>query len=263
MLLLVLGGGLVIAAFASGASSRGQIPVTVTFGLPAAITTAATTGSLPATTTPATVTPNLPGESGPLITTDLPCYLQDRSVALSGTLFPPGTTYTVAEDSMTLGTGTVAPSGTLTGQLSSGTLAAGATHLHHTLTVTAGAAMASTDFDVTQFSAGFSPSGGNPSTLLVRYSIYGFGLGPAQPNDPAGDPVPQQVFLHYVDPVGRTGLTIDLGRTHGRCGSLPTTRVHHLFPFRPGRGTWHLQFDLAPTYSRSSSPRVVRAVAVR
>jgi hypothetical protein len=271
VLLLVLAVALVAATFASGATSPQQVPVTVTFT--ATTTTAATTSSTPQTslaatpsdtpTTPAVRPTNLPGESGPVIATDLPCYLADRSVTLSGTIFPPGTTYSVAEDGTTLGTGTVAPAGTITGSLSSGSLARGATHLHHAITVTAPGASASTEFDVTQFSAGFSPTAGNPATLLVRFAIYGFGIGPAQPDDPAGDPVPQQVFLHYVDPHGKTGETIDLGRTHGRCGSLPTTRVHHLFPFRPGSGTWHLQFDLDPTFSRSSSPRVVRAVVVR
>ena len=90
----------------------------------------------------------------------------------------------------------------------------------------------------------------------MRFSIYGFGIGPAAPKDP----VPREVYLHYVAPGERPFATVRVGRTHGLCGSLPLTRKHRLFPFVPAVGEWRLQFDLSPSYSPLSAPRVVRVV---
>jgi hypothetical protein len=216
-------------------------------------TTTGTTTTAPPQTTPA--------PAGPALTTDLPCYLEDRSVALSGSGLPAGAAYTVSLDGAPLGSGKVNPDGTLTGKLASGRVITGATHLRHTVSVTvAGSAQPlQASFYVTRFGASFAPDAGNPTSLVVRYSVFGFGIGPAAPKDPT----PRPLYLHYIAPTGVQIALVKLGRTHGFCGSLPLTRTHHLFLFHPGPGTWHLQFDTSLHWSAASRPRVVRAVVVR
>ena len=191
---------------------------------------------------------------GAVLKTDYSCYLQSRSVRLHGTGFTPGAQYTVSLDGRALGPGTVAADGTLSGTLASGTLAGNATQAARTLTVSDSVNQASAVFAVTAFSAGFSPSTGDPRTLLVRYSVFGFAPGAADP---------QPLYLHYRSPTGRGGQTIRLGSTHTPCGTVSRTRLRHLFPFRPRAGTWLLQFDTSERYSPSSSPRVVRSVVIR
>jgi hypothetical protein len=188
------------------------------------------------------------------VQTDFPCYLERRTVRVSGSGFAAGTAYTVALDGTPLGPGTVAADGTLRGTLSSGRLYRGATHQRHTLQVSDGTNSASAQFQVTRFTADFRPSRGNPHTLLVRFSAFGFGVGSTT--------LPT-VYLHYIRPDRRTGPTVRLGRTHGVCGSLPRTRSHHLFPFSASAGHWRLQFDASSTYSPHTRPRLVRTVAVR
>lgn len=187
------------------------------------------------------------------VATDVPCYLTNRTVRLHGSGFAESTPYTVSLDGTALGPGTTGADGSLTGRLGSGHLG----HLHHqrhTITVSDGTSTASTQFEVTRFTAAFDPSAGDPRSLRVRFSVWGFGLGAL---------APPTVYLHYVSPTGRPGSTVTVGRTHGACGSLPRSRLHHLFPFHPRTGTWHLQFDTARRYSSSRRPRVVRTVVVR
>lgn len=210
------------------------------------------------TDTGSTTTATPPPPAGASLSTDLPCYLQDRTVKLSGSGFPAGAAYGVSEDGRALGSGTVGADGTLTGSLASGRVVAGATHLRHAITVSAAGRTASATFDVTVFGASFAPAAGNPATLVVRYSIFGFGIGPAAPKDPT----PRPLYEHYIAPTGRQVALVRLGRTHGLCGSLPLTRPHHLFLFHPGPGTWHIQFDTSVRWSASSRPRVVRTVVV-
>lgn len=249
------------ALFAAGAAAA----VASALDTPAAssqvipTTTTATTQSTETKPAPAPAPAAAPPAPASL-STDLPCYLINKSVQLAGGGFSAGAPYTVTVDGTQVGSGTVAADGTLTGRLPSGRLVRGATHLKHSVSVSDGASRtATTEFQVTQFSAGFSPTVGNPATLIVRYAIYGFGLGRAAPLDPT----PMPVYIHYIAPDGHSRLTVHLGRTHGRCGSLPRTRPRHLFPFTPAAGTWHLQFDLHPFYSPRSTPRVAQALVVR
>ena len=202
------------------------------------------------------------GVSDVAVHTSLPCYLSGRVVRLSGHGFQAGNSYTVSLDGRVLGHGRVSAAGSVRGRLVSGALASGVTHAHHVITVSTPGSVATTTFDVSSFSAGFTPSTGALRDLRVRFAVYAFGLGPARPGDPAHDPRPRSVYLHYVDPFGQQLEVVRLGRTHGVCGSLPSTRLHRLFFFRPGPGTWQLQFDTHKSYSPASAPRVVRAVVV-
>jgi hypothetical protein len=202
-------------------------------------------------------------EGEPQLSTDLPCYLANRIVQLNGSGFPASTTYAVTLDQAGAGFGHVSAAGAISGTLTSPALPAGTTQATHQVMVLSPGATATTQFDVTQFGASYAPQAGNPRTLLVRYSVYGLGLGPSDPNDPTGDPAPVGVYLHYVGPRGTAIRTVQIGITSGPCGSLPLTIEHHLFGFSPVPGTWHLQFDAARRYSAGSVPRVVHVVTIR
>lgn len=198
---------------------------------------------------------------GPQVSTDLPCYLPGRVVQLNGTGFPASTPYAVTLDENGDGFGHVSSTGSLSGTLTSPALGAGATQATHQLMVLSPGVTGSTQFAVTQFGASFAPTTGDPRTLLVHYSVYGFGLGPALPT--TGQPAPTGVYLHYIGPHGTPIRNAQIGITSGPCGSLPLSHLHHLFGFVPTAGTWHLQFDTQRHYSATSVPRVVHVVTVR
>jgi hypothetical protein len=187
------------------------------------------------------------------VQTDFSCYLQSRAVRVSGNGFTPGAVYTVSVDGTAVGPGTVKSDGSISGTLDSGRIG-GAAPVTRALTVSQGSNQAQTTFQVTGFTARFSPSTGDPRTLLVRYSVYGFA---------PGSPDTQPLYLHYRSPSGNGGQTINIGHTNAPCGTVTHSRLRHLFPFSPRAGTWLLQFDTSPRYSPSSQPRVVRSVLVR
>jgi hypothetical protein len=189
---------------------------------------------------------------GPGVRAQYGCYGPSRRVNISGQGFMAGARYGVLLDSMSLGSGTVRPDGTMGGALDSGRLYRGAPHQRHTVAVTDGVSKASTSFDTSRFTALFKPSSGDPSRL-VRFSAYSF--GPNQRRHPS-------LYVHYVGPDHSDHLTVRLGRTHGACGSLPRTRQRSLFPFAADSGTWRLQFDTRPRYSYRNRPRFVRTVRV-
>jgi hypothetical protein len=186
--------------------------------------------------------------------TELPCYLRNQTVRISGSGFSPNASYTVILDRKAIGTSTVAADGSVAGSLSSGNLDHGVHELRHRLQVTDGNNIGRTGFSTTAFDAEFSPPSGDPRTLRVSFGVFGIGLGH---NGPVG------VYLHYLDPRGHLLGTIQLGRTLGTCGNLAHAPTRPLFPFRHiAAGKWLLQFDTRRDYSAGNQPRVVRTVAV-
>src|SRR3954447_20917457 len=184
------------------------------------------------------------------IQTNFPCYLEDRQVQIAGSGFTPGAAYSVLRDGQQIGNGSVGSDGSMTGSFTTGLLDNGVADKSFDLTVTDGQNQAATRFRVSRFVAEFAPARGNPSTLRVRFSVFGFG----RPKLP--------IYVHYVRPGGRVSETVQLGHTQGSCGSIQQTRKRRLFPFRPSAGRWHLQFDTQKRYSAKSVPRIVRAVDV-
>ena len=189
--------------------------------------------------------------SAATVQTDLPCYLENRSVAVSGAGFTPGANFSVSRDGQAIGGGTVAADGTVTGTFASGALDTGIAEKAFDLAVSDGTNQAVTRFSVSRFRAEFAPSRGNPATLRVRFSVFGFGK--------AGLPV----YVHYLKPSGGSARTVRLGLTKSACGGITRTRLRRLFPFRPAAGRWRLQFDTRKVYKRNAVPRIVRAVDVR
>jgi hypothetical protein len=192
-------------------------------------------------------------DAAPVITTARACYLSEQEVALAGTGFHPGDTYSVTLDRTLLGTGTVSLDATISGKLSSGRLGAGVDRVLHRIIVADGALQAHVGFHVSAFNAYFAPGVGDPRTLRVRYTVNAVGLSA---------PVGTIVWIHYLTPQGHLRKSVPVGRTTGVCGSLHRSRLHRLFPFRATPGRWRLQFDLRQGYSRRTRPRIVRDVAV-
>jgi hypothetical protein len=186
---------------------------------------------------------------GAAVQTDRGCYLQTpgTTVTVSGNGYTAGSPYTVTLDgtALTGGGGTMDAGGAMQGAFAPPTLAA--TEKERTFSVAVqqpDALGASTNFTVTRFSAGFSPSKGDPAKLKVRFAVSGFGLGAANPD----------VYLHYVAPDGKLRQTVRLGRAQGPCGSIERTAKRRLFPFqKPTHGKWQLQFDTSRSYTHGVS----------
>jgi hypothetical protein len=189
----------------------------------------------------------------PAVTTARACYLQDQAVAVAGTGFRPGDTYSVTLDQTLLGTGTVSPAATISGTLSSGRLAKGVAETLHRIFVADGALQAHVGFHVSAFDASFAPGVGDPTTLRVRYSVNAIGFSATDGS---------VVWIHYLSPQGHLRMSVPIGRTTGVCGSLHKSTLHRLFPFHATPGRWRLQFDVKPGYSPRTRPRIVRDVAV-
>ena len=192
-------------------------------------------------------------DAAPVIATSRPCYLPRQQVALSGSGFHAGDTYSVTLDHTLLGTGTVSPASTISGKLSSGTLPRGVGRVLHRIIVADAALDARVGFHTSAFDASFAPGVGDPRTLRVRYSVNAIGLS---------SPVGSIVWVHYLNPGGRLRKSVPIGRTTGVCGSLRRSALHRLFPFHPTTGRWRLQFDVRQKFSPRTRPRIVRDVAV-
>ena len=113
------------------------------------------------------------------------------------------------------------------------------------ISATDSASTALTSYRATRIFASFRPRSGNPSTLKVRFSIYGFGLVARR----------APVYLHYVRPDGTAARTIRLGTATGVCGAIARTKERRLFPFEAAKGVWILQFDTRAKYERATFKR--------
>jgi hypothetical protein len=171
---------------------------------------------------------------------DRACYLQGSRVGLSATGFAPNAKVTVTSDGTSIGTATTDDVGAVQARFSAPTLAAGRREGSPVIELSDGITRASTRLPITRFNASFHPQTGDPATLLVSFTVDGFGLLDAQP----------EVYVHYVSPSGRLRQTVDLGQAKGTCGHLTTQRRFRLFPFRARPGTWTLQFDTRNSYRR-------------
>lgn len=188
------------------------------------------------------------------LATQLPCYLRNQTVRISGGGYSPGASYSVILDRKQIGSGTVAADGSIAGSLSSGNLAFGVREQRHRLQVTDGTNIGRIGFSTTAFDAEFSPSSGDPRTLHVRFSVFGIGLGHTGP---------ATVFVHYLDPRGHLLKTVAIGRSSGACGNLTASDPRPLFPFQHVvGGRWQLQFDTRRDYGATNQPRIVRTVQV-
>ncbi|WP_354700005.1 hypothetical protein DSM112329_00263 [Paraconexibacter sp. AEG42_29] len=187
------------------------------------------------------------------IAVDRGCYAdagtRKDTVRLSGSGFTPNAQYQVTLDGQPLpgGTGSTDAAGNVSGSFASPRLRPRDRQQTFLLGLQEGANTAKTTFTVSRLLADFAPASGDPRSLRVRFSFFGFGL-----SDAAKPPTP--VYVHYVRPDnGRVQQTVRLGTAKGRCGTIARTAKRKLFPFAPRRGAWKLQFDSSKTYRRGTS----------
>jgi hypothetical protein len=173
------------------------------------------------------------------------CYLEGARVGVSATGFAPRTQVTVRRDGTAIGSAMSDDLGAVQARFDAPQVPQGKRETSLVLELSDGTTRASTRLPITRFHASFSPATGDPATMLVRFSVDGFGLLDAQPD----------VYVHYVAPDGMLRETVNLGRARGVCGHLRTTNLRRLFPFRARAGTWTLQFDTRKTYRRGRTDR--------
>src|SRR3954468_15649716 len=184
---------------------------------------------------------------------DRACYLQSPKarVGITGSDFTPGRPFHVeiAGEPVEGASGTVDVAGVVRTSFMPPAVATEDTEAAFTVTVVQDDVTADVSFSVTRFVADFNPDVGKPVSLKVRFSAYGFGLVQKNPLTPKAVPV----YVHYVDPSGKSRRTKKLGTTAGPCGHILRTAKQRLFPFRPRKGEWTLQFDTNATYKRGTS----------
>ena len=134
-------------------------------------------------------------------------------------------------DGQAIGSGMVAADGSVTGSFTSGELEAGVAERSFDLAVTDGTNQAATRFRVSRFRAEFEPSRGNPATLRVRFSVFGFG----RPGLP--------IYLHYLRPGGALVQTLRLGMTRGLLHTRDARAT--LFSERSGRREPYSSYERA------------------
>jgi hypothetical protein len=173
------------------------------------------------------------------------CYLEGARVGITATGFAPRSQVTVRRGGTVLGTAAADELGAVQARFDAPRLPPGRRESSQVIELSDGMTRAFTRLPITRFHAGFSPATGDPATMLVRFSVDGFGLLDAQPD----------VYLHYVAPNGVLRKTVLLGRARGVCGHLRPTSRRRLFPFRARAGTWTLQFDTRKTYRRGRVDR--------
>ena len=173
------------------------------------------------------------------------CYVEGSAVGLTATGFAPGGKVEVRRNGTLIGSTTADDVGTVQARFDAPELAQGQAEANPVVELSDGATRASTRLPVTRFHASFSPTTGDPATMLVRFSVDGFGVLDAQPD----------VYVHYIGPNGKLRETVSLGMARGVCGHLRTTSPRRLFPFRARPGTWTLQFDTRKAYKRGRMDR--------
>jgi hypothetical protein len=188
----------------------------------------------------------LPGTAGAAaVELNRACYLEGARVGVSATGFAPRSQVEVRRNGTLIGTATADDIGAVQARFDAPNLPDGRREASYVVELSDGTTTASTRLPITRFHASFSPATGDPATMLVRFSVDGFGLLDAQPD----------VYLHYVAPDGSHRTTVQLGRARGVCGHLRTPAPRRLFPFRARPGTWTLQFDTRRTYRRGRVDR--------
>ncbi len=185
------------------------------------------------------------GAGAATLTTATRCYQASRTqdIVVSGAGFAPGAV-AITRDGKAFGTANADAAGNFAVKFPAEELGRSEREGLFALSATDGAlTTAITRYRTSKIFADFSPDEGDPQKLLVRFSIYGFGLIRRSAS----------VYLHYVAPNGKVRRTVRLGTARGTCGKIRETRMRHLFPFAAERGRWILQFDTNKSYTRATS----------
>jgi len=179
------------------------------------------------------------------LTTDTSCYQETQEVIVSGSGFAPSSVVTISRGDTVLGSTQTDANGSFRNKFDTPELPQDVRERLYRVSATDSTSTAQTTYRATRIFASFRPRSGNPSTLRVRFSVYGFGL--VQRRAP--------VYLHYVRPDRKLQRTIRLGTATGVCGAIAQTRERRLFAFEASQGVWILQFDTRSKYERATSKR--------
>lgn len=200
------------------------------------------------------------GAAAATLTTDARCYAQGASLRLTANGMTPRAPLTVSLDGQALryrdgSTPQADEAGTHASSFAVPTLAPGANQRRHVLAVDDGVTRVRTRFTVSRpAGADFAPRNGDPRTLRVRFTLWGFALASGQN---------ARAWLHWIDPAGRSRKTVALGVTQGYCGQL-TSAQRRVFPFAAEPGRWTLTIDTHRRYRmQSDGPRAKIPVRVR
>jgi hypothetical protein len=177
--------------------------------------------------------------------TETRCIQETLEVIVDGTGFAPSSIVTISRDGAVLGSTQTDETGAFRNKFETPELPQDVRERLYSISATDSTSTAQTSYRATRIFASFRPRSGNPSTLKVRFSVFGFGL--VQRHAP--------VYLHYVRPDGTAARTIKLGTATGVCGAIPQTKERRLFPFEASKGVWILQFDTRAKYERATSKR--------
>lgn len=195
--------------------------------------------------TVAVLAASAPAAAAATLQTDTRCYQETQEVIVNGAGFAPLSAVTISRDGAVLGTAQADANGAFRNKFDTPELPNDVRERLYQLSATDTIATALTSYRATRIFANFKPGRGNPATLRVRFTVFGFGL--VQRRAP--------VYLHYVSPSGRARRSVKLGIATGVCGRIDQTRKRRLFPFDAKRGTWILQFDTRSKYERATSKR--------
>ncbi len=177
--------------------------------------------------------------------TETRCIQETLEVIVNGTGFAPSSIVTISRDDKVLGSTQTDANGAFRNKFATPELRENVRERLYSVSATDSTNAAATSYRATRIFASFRPRSGNPSTLKVRFSIYGFGLVMRR----------APVYLHYVRPDGSAARTIKLGTATGVCGAIAQTKERRLFPFEASQGVWILQFDTRSKYERATSKR--------
>lgn len=183
--------------------------------------------------------------SAATLTTDTRCYQETQEVIVNGTGFLPSSVVTVMRGDEILGSTQTDANGAFRNKFDTPELPEDVRERLYRISATDITNTAQTSYRATRIFASFRPRTGNPSTLKVRFSVFGFGL--VRKRAP--------VYLHYVRPGGKAARTLKLGTATGVCGAITQTKQRRLFPLEASQGTWILQFDTRARYERATSKR--------
>lgn len=179
------------------------------------------------------------------LNTETRCIQETLEVIVNGTGFAPSSIVTISRDGQPLGSTQTDAAGSFRNKFATPELPKNVRERLYSVSATDLTNTAATSYRATRIFASFRPRSGNPSTLKVRFSVYGFGL--VQRRAP--------VYLHYVRPNGTAARTIKLGTATGVCGAIARTRERRLFSFEAAKGVWILQFDTRSKYERATFKR--------
>ena len=177
--------------------------------------------------------------------TETRCIQETLEVIVNGSGFAPSSVVTISRDGDVLGSTQTDADGSFRNKFETPELPEDVRERLYSVSATDLTNTAATSYRATRIFASFRPRSGNPSTLKVRFSVYGFGLVMRR----------APVYLHYVRPDGTAARTIKLGTATGVCGAIAQTKQRRLFPFEAAKGVWILQFDTRSKYERATFKR--------